>query len=194
MAKLVEYPPPPTPERTLEERWYAYGQFWFDQFTHSELSVSGFHNLLFDDELEDDKFEEVYAHGGEVQQLVLRAFNNRASGAFRVLWNEGNDWPVDVRETALLRFPREIALEVQEIFALLDIARDQEDRDEMFEEYVQCVAMLHAYTGLPNGELSKEDQMAQERILRGGAAGEAVTRIMRGPWLSPQTTSGRKQE
>lgn len=194
MAKLVEYPPPPSPERTLEERWYDGGHFCFEEFTYSELSVSGFDDLVFDDELEDDKCDEVYRTGSELQHLVLRAFEHRVSGAFRMLWLDDTEWPDEVRETALLRFPRKAALEVEDIFVLADAACERFERENLTYVLVECVAMLHAYTGLPTGDLSPADRAAQESILRGGVAGEAVARIMRGPWLAPRVTSRGKSK
>lgn len=189
MAKLVEYPPPPSPERTLEERWFSDRYFHFEEFTDSELAVSGFHDLLFGDELEDESFERVYFEGGELQQLVIRAFESRASGAFRMLWMEDSSWDDDLLETRLLRFPSKVAAEVLEIVSVV-----AEAREPLFEEFVQCVAMLHAYTGLPTGELSREDRATRQHILSSGAAGEAVSRIMRGPWLTPRTADKRKSQ
>ena len=182
MAKLVEYPPPPSPERTLEERWFPDSSFDFWEFTHSEIDVSGFHDLVFDDEWDDENDEPVYWYGSELQQLVIRTFDRRASGAFRVLWLEDSSWDDELLETSLLRFPGKIAAEVIEISDFV-----AQEREPLFEEFAQCVAMLHAYTGLPTGELSQEHQAARLRVLRGGTAGEAVARIMRGPWLGPRT-------
>ena len=189
MAKLVEYPLPPSPERMLEERWFPDGSFDFWEFTHSEIAVSGFHDLLFSDELEDESCEQVYWDGGELQQLVIRAFEKRASGAFRVLWLEDSSWDDELLETSLLRFPGKVAAEVIEISDVV-----AEGREPLFEEFVQCVAMLHAYTGLPTGELSQDQRATQERILRGGAVGEAIARIMRGPWLGPRTPQRGKSK
>ena len=189
MAKLVEYPPPPSPERTLEERWCSDSYFHFEEFTDSELAVSGFHDLLFGDELEDESFERVYFEGSELQQLVIRAFGSRASGAFRMLWMEDSSWDDDLLETRLMRFPSKVAGEVLEIVGLV-----AEAREPMLEEFVQCVAMLHAYTGLPIGELSREDRTTRQHILSCGLAREAVARIMRGPWLTPRTADRRKSK
>lgn len=189
MAKLVEYPPPPSPERTLEERWFSDSYFHFEEFTDSELAVSGFHDLLFSDELEDENFEQVYFEGGELQQLVMRTFESRASGAFRMLWMEDSSWDDDLFETRLLRFPSKVAAEVLEIARQVAAAREP-----MFEEFVQCVAMLHAYTGLPIGELSRKDRATRQHILSCGVAGEAIARIMRGPWLTPRASDSWKSQ
>lgn len=189
MAKLVEYPPQPSPERTLEERWFSDSYFHFEEFTDSELAVSGFHDLLFGDELEDESFERVYFEGSELQQLVIRALGSRVSGAFRMLWMEDSSWYVDLLETRLLRFPSKVAAEVLEIAGLVVAAREP-----VFEEFVQCVAMLHAYTSLPIGELSREDRATRQHIFSCGVAGEAVARIMRGPWLTPRASGSRKSQ
>ena len=179
MPKLVEYPPPPSPEQTVEERWYSDGVFWFD-FTHSELSVSGFHGLVHDDELLDENFDEVNRHGSELQQLVLMAFENRTSGAFRELWMTEGYWDKQIAETILLRFPRNVADEVRII-----LAQAEDGPDDLTEEFVQCVAMLHAYTGLPSGMKTREEQNQDTRILRGGTAGEILDRITLGPGARP---------
>ena len=189
MAKLVEYPPLPSPEHTLEQRWFPDGSFAFWEFTDSEIAASGFHDLLFGDELEDESYEQDYWYGGELQQLVIRALESRASGAFRVLWLEDSSWDDELLETCLLRFPGKVAAEVIEIANLV-----AEGSEPLFEEFVQCVAMLHAYTELPTGELSQEEQAARQRILRGGAAGVAVARIMRGPWLGPRNPERSKSK
>ena len=179
MPKLVEYPPPPSPEQTCEERWYSGGVFWFE-FTHSELSVSGFHSLVYDDELLDENFDDVYRYGSELQQLVLMAFEKRTSGAFRELWMTEGSWDEQISESILLRFPRNVADEVRTILAQVDGGPD-----DLAEKFVQCVAMLHAYTGLSSGKKTQEQQAQDNRILRGGRAGDILDRITLGPGARP---------
>ncbi len=104
-----------------------------------------------------------------------------------MLWMEDSSWDDDLLETRLLRFPSKVAAELLEIVGLVAAAREP-----MFEEFVQCVAMLHAYTSLPIGELSRDDRATRQHILSCGAAGEAVARIMRGPWLTPRASESGK--
>lgn len=180
MPKLVEYPPPPSPERTCEERWFDGGYFLIEEFTDSEIETAGFDGLVYDDELLDENFAAVYLHGSELQQLVRHAFDKRTSGAFRTLWLTDCYWDEQIKETFLLRFPRNVADEVRTI-----LAQVEDGPDDLTEEFVQCVAMLHAYTGLQSGVKTQEEQDQDNRVLRGGRAGEILDRITLGHGARP---------
>lgn len=82
-----------------------------------------------------------------------------------------------MRETVLIRFPAQITIRVQSIIQLF-----ADEPEVVLDLFVQCLGMLHAYTGLPSGEKSQAELDADRRALYGGVAGQAMKRIVRGPY------------
>ena len=185
MAKLVEYPPPPSPPLIGEERWFADGEFLFYQFTSSEVSASGFYGLASEAECEGELFEKTCETGTRLQQLVFKAFNTHLSGAIRALWLDDVLRDEQFADTDLTRFPPAIADGVREM--LLEVGSGPEDQ---YCDFVQCVAMLHAYTGLPSGEKSEDELARDARLFRDSPVGEALDRITLGPWARPLRPPG----
>lgn len=181
MPKLVEIPEPPTPQKTIEDQWYWGDEFLFYNFTESELDVSGFYDLMFwDDEKDEDGNYFLQKDGtlleGCPQGFVLRIFEERLSGVFRALWLSDGDWSnAEITETVLYRFPRDVSDKVREIIKLVDTEKNCNSAD-----FVQCVAFLHAYTGLPLGEKSASQLQHDNQILNGGVLGDVMTKITKG--------------
>lgn len=180
MAKLVEYPPPPTPEKTAEEFWHWSGSFAIWEFSESEIDVSGFFALYDEDGNSADYYSEPEIHYTPLQYLVIETFEKHASGAVRALWMRDAHGDDELTEAVLFRFPRHIAGEVRRI-----LERASDDESFLFEEFVQCVAMLHAYTGLALGEKTPAELDNDFRLLRGGLTGEVLDRITLGPGARP---------
>jgi len=168
MPKLVEYPPPPSPALTIEQRWYGDGYFDMGGFSDSELETSGLWGLVSDSEAADaDARATTFADGSDLQQLVVMAFEKRSSGVFRALWLLERRHQ-DFVETTLFRFPQEAVGAAREIMGMIN-----DDDEDSLEPFIQCVAMLHAYTGLPAGEKSAE-QFARDMVLVSTAEGKAL--------------------
>ena len=180
MAKLVEYPFPPAPEKTIEELWFWSGMFAVWEFSDSETDVSGFFELYDEDGNGVDCDSPTGDYYTPLQCLVIEAFEKRASGAIRALWLRSAHDDDELTEAVLFRFPRHIAENARRI---LEIAR--EDPSCLFEEFIQCVGMLHAYTGLALREKSQIEIDNDLRMLRSGVMGEILDRITLGPGALP---------
>lgn len=178
MPKLVEFPSADLPPQLLLEEWFDCHDFFLFNFTLSELEVSGFMDWYpMDDEHDPvlpliDYIEHWEEFVSPMQALVYRAFDKRASGAIRELWLRGVYEDPQLRDTVLMRFPIEIAVEARRCLDATALSGWQDH-----DRFVQCVAMLHAYTGLPSGEKSASEIAAERVILESGAAGRLIRKI-----------------